>query len=99
MFPQACICSQGVDWWVCLIPGPFCGVMYDQGVRIPESRGVGIPEDGGGIPEGGGCNTRDGWYTRGVSISVSVPTPQTWTWDTYGWQAGGTYLTGMLSCL
>ena len=46
MFSLPCVCSQEKGW-VCLVPSPFWGWVYQR-------EDGGVPEGGAGIPEGGG---------------------------------------------
>ena len=97
---------QGVRW---VYQGSGCtrGRVwgYTRKLGIPEE--IGVPK-GVGIPEGVYQRARVGIREVRGCRTVCIPTPPR-IWDlgypslstdtnTYGWQAGSTHLTGMLSC-
>ena len=72
--------------------------IWSQGVgkylwyQVPSRRGA-------GIPRGGVASREGGRYTQQVGIATPmVLTSSGGHQNTYGWQAGGPYSTGMLSC-
>ena len=79
------------------------GVRYTRGVRILWE-GVRYPGGGGKFPGVGNLGWGVGWgrYPGVVGTwdtYTPVPTPSGSHQNTYGWQAGDTHPTGMLSCL
>ena len=91
MFSQACACPQG-EGWVCLVPGPFQQVCVSeqmvgvyQWVIVPEVMYNPLP------PPSPPPHTT--WDIN----PLLVLTPSGSHHSTYGWQAGSTHHTGMLS--
>ena len=81
---QQCLSFCSGDGWVCLVPDPFGGNIQGWGQVFPWGWYV----QGAGRPERMGIPEGGVGYVYLAAANTHL----------YGWQAGGTHPTGMLSC-
>ena len=92
VFTSVCLSPGGIGW-ASLVPGPF---FWEASIPGPRSLPGGEYAGGRWVPRGEYSGDE---YPTGVGTQPLLLTPSGSHQNMYGWRAGGTHPTGMLSCL